>query len=305
MASVKQGDARRMTARVLYGKTAAGRIKSEVSNGVDRLKGDFGVIPHLSVIIVGDVPEENVCVSSKLKVCREVGIHQQVIRLPLDTLEEELISRIEKLNMDPSVHGILIRLPLPEHIDTGKVIEYIRPDKDVDGFHPQNGGNLSIGRDTLIPCISHGIIKLLEFEKIPIAGRRAVIVGGSKIVGRPMGSLLLARNATVTICDSRTADLRAITREAEILIASVGIPNFVTADMVGPGAVVIDVGSGRAGEKQVGDVDFAAVRKVAGVITPVPGGVGPLAVAMLAHNALKAAQIQLAKQRERARLNDN
>lgn len=290
-----------MTARVLYGKTAAGRIKSEVINGIDRLKKDFGVTPHLSMIVVGDDFWGNVCVNSKLKACDAVGIHRQVFRLPLNTLEEELISRIENLNMDPSVHGIVVQLPPSEHSDGGKVVEYIRPEKDVDGVHPLNGGNSSIGRDTLIPCISHGIIRLLEFEKIPIEGRSAVIVGRSSIVGKPMGSLLLARNATVTICDSRSADLRAITRDAEILIAAVGSPNFITADMVSPGTVVIDAGSSRAGEKPVGDVDFDEVRKVAGVITPVPGGVEPLTIAMLLHNTLKAAQIQLRKQVEKER----
>jgi methylenetetrahydrofolate dehydrogenase (NADP+)/methenyltetrahydrofolate cyclohydrolase len=282
-----------MTARILYGKIAADLIKGEVKKGVGRLKEDFGVTPSLSVIVIGDNQESNVCTNNKFKACCEVGINWRVIRLSFNTLEKELITYIESLNMDPSVHGILIQLPLPEHIDNEKMIEYIRPDKDVNGFHPLNGGNLSIGRDTLIPCTSHGIIKLLEFERIAIAGRRVVILGQSNIVGKPMGSLLLARNATVTICNSRTADLGRITREAEILIAAVGRPNFVTADMVSPGTVVIDVGNSRVGEKLIGDVDFGAVRKVAGAITPVPGGVGPLTIVMLLHNTLKAAHIQL------------
>ena len=294
-----------MTARILNGKIAAERIKLEVKAEVDRLKKDFGVTPSLSIIIVGDDPESNLCVSIKQKACNEVGINPQVIRLSLNTVEKELITRIENLDMDSSVHGIIIQLPLPGHIDCGKVIEYIRPDKDVDGFHPLNGGNLSIGRDTLIPCTSHGIIKLLEFEKIPIAGRRVVIVGRSNIVGKPMGSLLLARNATVTICHSRSVDLSGITREAEILIVAVGRPGFVTADMISPGTVVIDVGSTRAGEKLVGDVDFAEVRKVAGAITPAPGGVGRMTVAMLLHNTVKASQIQLVKRGEKELLNEN
>ncbi len=280
-------------ARILDGNAIAARIREEIKAGMEKLKEDFGVAPGLTVIIVGEDPASKVYVGRKHKACEELGIKSQVIRLPADCAEAALIAEIDCLNADGSVHGILVQLPLPKHIDAEKVLDRIRPDKDVDGFHPLNVGNLTIGRDALVPCTPHGVVKMLELADLPIAGKNAVIIGRSNIVGKPMASLLLARNATVTVCHSRTADLPAVTRQADILIAAIGKPRFVTADMVKPGAIVIDVGINRVGEKLVGDVDFDQVKEVAAAITPVPGGVGPLTIVMLMHNTLRAARMQL------------
>ncbi len=282
-------------AKILDGKAAAARIREEVRAGVEKLRADFGVTPGLAVIIVGEDPASKVYVGRKHQACGELGIASQVIRLPADCGEAELAAHIDRLNADPAVHGILVQLPLPGHIDADRVLDRIRPDKDVDGFHPLNVGNLTIGREALVPCTPNGVVRLLEMEGIAVAGKRAVIIGRSNIVGKPLASLLLARNATVTICHSRTVNLPEVAREADILAAAIGKPAFVGADMVKPGAVVIDVGINRVGDKLVGDVDFAAVKETAGAITPVPGGVGPLTIAMLMHNTLKAAHIQLAK----------
>jgi methylenetetrahydrofolate dehydrogenase (NADP+)/methenyltetrahydrofolate cyclohydrolase len=282
-------------ARILDGNAVAGRIREEVKAGIAGLKADFGVTPGLTVIIVGEDPASKVYVGRKHKACEELGINSQVVRLPADCAEAALIAEIDRLNVDTAIHGILVQLPLPKHIDAEKVLDRIRPDKDVDGFHPLNVGNLTIGREALVPCTPHGVIRMLELEGIPIAGKRAVIIGRSNIVGKPMASLLLARNATVTICHSRTADLPAVTRQADILVAAIGKPGIVTADMVGPGAVVIDVGINRVGDRLAGDVDFERVKEVAAAITPVPGGVGPLTIVMLMHNTLKAARMQLTK----------
>lgn len=282
-------------ARILDGNAVAGRIREEVKAGIAGLKADFGVTPGLTVIIVGEDPASKVYVGRKHRACEELGINSQVVRLPADCAEAALIAEIDRLNADGAVHGILVQLPLPKHIDAEKVLDRIRPDKDVDGFHPLNVGNLTIGREALVPCTPHGVVRMLELEGIPVAGKRAVIIGRSNIVGKPMASLLLARNATVTICHSRTADLPAVTRQADILVAAIGKPGFVTADMVKPGAVVIDVGINRVGDKLAGDVDFDAVKEIAAAITPVPGGVGPLTIVMLMHNTLKAARMQLTK----------
>lgn len=282
-------------ARILDGNAIAARIREEIKAGMEKLKEEFGVTPGLTVIIVGDDPASKVYVGRKHKACEELGIGSQVIRLPADCAEAALIAEIDRLNADGSVHGILVQLPLPKYIDAEKVLDRIRPDKDVDGFHPLNVGNLTIGREALVPCTPHGVVRMLELEGIPVAGKRAVIIGRSNIVGKPMASLLLARNATVTVCHSRTADLPAVAREADILVAAIGKPRFVTADMVKPGAVVIDVGINRVGDKLVGDVDFAPVKEVAAAITPVPGGVGPLTIVMLLNNTVKAARMQLTK----------
>ena len=284
-----------MTARIIDGKAVAGRIKDEVRDAVAAFKARYGVTPGLTVIIVGDDPASKVYVSNKHKACEAVGIASAIVRLPADCGEAELAAHIDKLNADPAVHGILVQLPLPKHINTERVLDRIRPDKDVDGFHPLNVGNLVIGREALVPCTPHGVVRMLAMEGITVEGKRAVIIGRSNIVGKPLASLLLAGNATVTVCHSRTADLPAVAREADILVAAIGKANFVTAAMVKPGAVVVDVGINRVGDKLVGDVDFAAVRDVAGAITPVPGGVGPLTIAMLLDNTLKAAALQLAK----------
>jgi methylenetetrahydrofolate dehydrogenase (NADP+)/methenyltetrahydrofolate cyclohydrolase len=280
-------------ARLLDGNLFSGVIREEVVAGVAALRGRFGVAPGLAVVIVGEDPASKVYVGRKHKACQECDIYSEVIRLAGDADEEELLAVIDGLNADPKIHGILVQLPLPGHIGADKVLERILPDKDVDGFHPLNVGNLSIGRDALVPCTPNGVIKMLDIAGIPIEGKRAVIIGRSNIVGKPMFNLLLSRNATVTVCHSRTADLVSVTRQAEILVAAIGKANFVTADMVSPGAVVIDVGINRVGDKLVGDVDFAQVKDVAGAITPVPGGVGPLTIAMLLHNTLKAARMQL------------
>ncbi|MDT8903642.1 bifunctional methylenetetrahydrofolate dehydrogenase/methenyltetrahydrofolate cyclohydrolase FolD [Anaeroselena agilis] len=282
-------------ARIIDGNAVAARIREEVKAGLAGLKADFGVTPGLTVVIVGEDPASKVYVSRKHKACEELGIKSAVIRLPADIDEEALGAAVDSLNDDPAVHGILVQLPLPKHIDAEKVLDRIRPDKDVDGFHPLNVGRLAIGREALVPCTPHGVIRMLELEGIQIAGKRAVVIGRSNIVGKPMANLLLARNATVTVCHSRTPDLPAVTRQAEILVAAIGKPGFVTADMVAPGAVVIDVGINRVGDKLVGDVDFERVKEVAAAITPVPGGVGPLTIAMLLHNTVKAARLQLTK----------
>jgi methylenetetrahydrofolate dehydrogenase (NADP+)/methenyltetrahydrofolate cyclohydrolase len=282
-------------AKILDGKAVAARIREEVRREIEAFKAEFGTVPGLTVIIVGDDPASKVYVGNKHKACGELGIASEVIRLPADTGEADLIAAIDRLNADAAVHGILVQLPLPKHINAEKVLERIRPDKDVDGFHPLNAGNLAIGREALVPCTPNGVVKMLEMEGIAVEGKRAVIIGRSNIVGKPMFHLLLARNATVTVCHSRTRDLAAVCREADILVAAIGKPNFVTADMVKPGAVVIDVGINRVGDKLVGDVDFAAVQAAAAAITPVPGGVGPLTIAMLLHNTVKAARMQLAK----------
>jgi methylenetetrahydrofolate dehydrogenase (NADP+)/methenyltetrahydrofolate cyclohydrolase len=280
-------------ARILDGNLYAAKIREEVTTGVAEFNRQFDISPGLAVVIVGENPASQVYVSRKHKACQECAIRSEVICLPEDTPEQELLAVVDQLNADPSTHGILVQLPLPRHINTENVLDRIRPDKDVDGFHPINVGNLSVGRDALIPCTPNGIIKMLDIAGIPIEGKRAVIIGRSNIVGKPMLQLLLARNATVTVCHSRTKNLAEVAREAEILVAAIGKPNFVTADMVQEGAVVIDVGINRVGKKLVGDVDFEAAREKASAITPVPGGVGPLTIAMLLHNTLKAAQQQL------------
>lgn len=280
-------------ARIIDGKAVAARIRNEVQAGVAACKAGHGVTPGLTVIIVGEDPASQVYVNNKHKACEAIGIASQVIRLPADCGEAQLIAHIDRLNADPAINGILVQLPLPRHLDADTALDHIRPDKDVDGFHPINVGNLTLGREALVPCTPHGVVKMLEMEDIAIAGQRAVIIGRSNIVGKPLASLLLAKNATVTVCHSRTADLPAVTREADILVAAIGKPRFVTAAMVKPGAVVVDVGINRVGDKLVGDVDFGAVKEIAGAITPVPGGVGPLTIAMLLFNTVKATKMQL------------
>lgn len=282
-----------MSAIILDGNQIATVLRQTVADDVKGLKTEFNVQSGLAVIIVGENPASKVYVSRKHKACDDIGIYSEVIRMPESTAECDLLEQIGELNKNPRINGILVQLPLPRHIDTEKVLDQIRPDKDVDGFHPVNVGNLSIGREGLIPCTPHGVIKMLEISGIPIEGKRAVIIGRSNIVGKPMASLLLARNATVTICHSRTATLPELTRDADILVAAIGKPKFVGVDMVKPGATVIDVGINRLDDKLVGDVDFEAVKDVAGAITPVPGGVGPLTITMLLYNTVKATKLQL------------
>ena len=281
-------------ARILSGKEFAARIKEDAARGVAELKA-AGVLPRLAVIIVGSDPASEVYVRNKQRTCEELGIRSDHIALPAETSKEELLACIEELNVDPEVHGILVQLPLPTQIaeDEEEILSHIDPRKDVDGFHPVNVGHLVLGAPGLRPCTPAGCIRMLDYAGIPIEGAHAVIIGRSNIVGKPMAHLLLERNATVTICHSRTQNLAAIARTADILVAAVGRPRFVTADMVKEGATVIDVGINRIAPKQlVGDVDFDAAAAVAGAITPVPGGVGLLTVAMLMENVVQAAKAQ-------------
>ena len=283
-------------ARILYGKEFAGRIKASAEHGALLLR-ERGIHPRLAVIIVGNDPASEVYVRNKQKTCAELDILSDHIALPAETTREELLARIDALNADVLVHGILVQLPLPAALAAheDEILSRIDPRKDVDGFHPMNVGHLSIGAPGLRPCTPAGCIRMLEYAGIPIEGKHAVIIGRSNIVGKPMGMLLLERHATVTLCHSRTENLAEIAREADILVAAVGQPHFVTTDMVKPGATVIDVGINRiAPKKLVGDVDFEAVEKVAGAITPVPGGVGLLTVAMLMENVVQAAAAQTA-----------
>ncbi len=285
-----------METTLLSGKIFASQLKAEAKEKVEAIRAKYGVTPGLAVIIVGDNPASKVYVANKEKGCHETGIYSEVIRMPEETTKEELLSEIDRLNHDDKIHGILVQLPLSKQIqaEEEEILEAIDPKKDVDGFHPINVGNLSIGKDALVPCTPHGCIRMLEMAGIPIAGKHAVIIGRSNIVGKPMAQLLLSRNATVTVCHSRTANLAEITRQADILVAAVGRPYFVTADMVKEGAVVIDVGINRLENKKlVGDVDFANVEPIAGAITPVPGGVGLLTIAMLMQNTVFAAELQL------------
>ncbi len=285
-----------MTARLLEGKVFAAKLKEEAGKKAQELKDKYGITPGLAVIIVGENPASQVYVRNKHKACTELGFYSEGVELPATTTREELLSEIQRLNNDEKIHGILVQLPLPESLQPyeSEVLEAINPLKDVDGFHPVNVGRLVTGQKALVPCTPHGCLRMLELAEIPVEGANAVIIGRSNIVGKPMLHLLLGKNATVTICHSRTKNLAEITRQADILVAAVGKAGFVTADMVKPGAAVIDVGINRiAPKKLVGDVDFEAVKEVAGAITPVPGGVGLLTIAMLMQNTVEAARLQL------------
>lgn len=287
-----------MTARILYGKEFAAQFKADAGERSAALQKQYGVTPGLAVIIVGSDPASQVYVRNKHKACEALGIYSEVIEMPAETTKEELLAKIDALNADDRIHGILVQLPLPAAIaaDESEILKRISPDKDVDGFHPVNVGRLGIGEPGMVPCTPAGCVKMLELAGLPVDGQRAVVIGRSNIVGKPMANLLLQHNATVTVCHSHTKDLPAITREADILVAAIGKPKFVTADMVKPGATVIDVGINRiAPKKLVGDVDFEAVKEIAGAITPVPGGVGVLTVAMLMENVVTACERQLAQ----------
>ena len=285
-----------MTARLLEGKVFAAKLKEEAGKKAQELKAKYGITPGLAVIIVGENPASQVYVRNKHKACTELGFYSEGVELPATTTREELLAEIQRLNNDEKIHGILVQLPLPKELQPyeSEVLEAINPLKDVDGFHPVNVGRLVTGQKALVPCTPHGCLRMLELAEIPVEGANAVIIGRSNIVGKRMLHLLLGKNATVTICHSRTKNLAEITRQADILVAAVGKAGFVTADMVKPGAVVIDVGINRiAPKKLVGDVDFEAVKEVAGAITPVPGGVGLLTIAMLMQNTVEAARLQL------------
>ena len=286
-----------MTARVLAGKDFAAQIKEVAKKQAESFKKQYGVTPGLAVVIVGSDPASQVYVRNKHKACEALGIYSEVIVLPEDTTKEALLAQIDALNSSRKIHGILVQLPLPAALGSAEaeILDRIDPKKDVDGFHPVNVGRLVTGQPALVPCTPAGCIRMLELAAIPMDGAHAVIIGRSNIVGKPMMNLLLQKNATVTVCHSHTKNLAEITRTADILVAAVGQPRFVTADMVKPGAVVIDVGINRIAPKQlVGDVDFTAVQEVAGAITPVPGGVGLLTIAMLMQNTITAALMQLA-----------
>lgn len=280
-----------MTAHIIDGKALAAQVRAQVAQDVAALIQQGKPQPGLAVILVGDDPASSVYVRNKVKACTEAGIRSVLEKHSADMTQDALLQRIAALNQDPSIHGILVQLPLPKHIDDNTIIEAIAPAKDVDGFHVASAGALMTGLSGFVPCTPHGCMKMLEHINYDLNGKHAVIIGRSNIVGKPMAMLLLAQNATVTICHSRTANLKAHTLQADVIIAAVGRRNILTADMVKPQAVVIDVGINRDDNgKLCGDVDFEAVKAVASYITPVPGGVGPMTIAMLLSNTLHAAQ---------------
>jgi methylenetetrahydrofolate dehydrogenase (NADP+)/methenyltetrahydrofolate cyclohydrolase len=279
-----------MTAQLIDGNALAKKIRAEVSGRTQALKAR-GIQPALAVIMVGDDPASEVYTRHKVNDSTETGLAATLERYPADMTEAALLARIRALNEDPAVHGILVQLPIPKHMDTAKVIETISPAKDVDGFHIASAGALMVGQPGFWPCTPYGCMKMLESIGFDPRGKNAVVIGRSNIVGKPMAMMLLAKDATVTMCHSRTRDLKAFTLQADVVVAAVGKRNVLTADMVKPGAVVIDVGMNRNDEgKLCGDVDFAGVKEVAGWITPVPGGVGPMTRAMLLVNTLEAAE---------------
>lgn len=276
---------------IIDGKATSLAMKEELKVKIDEFSAKNGFVPGLSVIIVGDDPASAVYVRNKQNACAAVGIKSTTYRLPGETTEEELLTLIARLNADASVHGILVQLPLPKHISEEKVLATISPSKDVDAFHAENVGHIMIGNYQFLPCTPAGVMALLERYGITVEGKNCVVIGRSNIVGKPQAMLLLEKNGTVTICHSRTKNLADITRQADILVAAVGRPKFVTADMVKEGATVIDVGINRLPDGTLcGDVDFAEIEKKAYAITPVPGGVGPMTVTMLLYNTLTAAE---------------
>ena len=279
-----------MSATIIDGNELSHSIRAGLKAEVDALKGR-GMTPGLAVVIVGDDPASHVYVRNKVKACAAVGMHSELHSLPAATPQAELLAKVRALNDNAAIHGILVQLPVPKHIDNKAIIEAIAAEKDVDGFHHSNLGALVVGQPTFQPCTPYGVMKMLDHHKIPIEGQHAVVVGRSNIAGKPMALMLINRSATVTVCNSKTRDLGAITRLADILIVATGKANMVTADMVKDGAVVIDVGINRLTDgKLAGDVDFASVREKASYITPVPGGVGPMTITMLLANTLQSAQ---------------
>lgn len=284
-----------MVAQIIDGKQIAADLRREMTEEVKELKKE-GIEPGLAVVIVGDDPASKVYVGQKEKACQELGVYSEKCALPAETSEEELIDLVNKLNQNRKIHGILVQLPLPNHINEKRVLNTICPEKDVDGFHPENVGKLVVGDKTFLPCTPHGIIVLLEKSGVNLEGKEAVVVGRSNIVGKPVALLLLQKNATVCVCHSKTKDLKFHTRRADILIAAIGKPKFIKGDMVKEGVIVIDVGVNRLEDgKLVGDVDFEAVKEKAQAITPVPGGVGPMTITMLMKNTIEAAKQQSRK----------
>lgn len=282
-------------AKLLMGKEVSARIKAELKTEVEELKSQ-GINPGLAVIIVGEDPASQVYVRNKERACGECGIYSEKYALPEETTQEELLKLIDTLNNKDSISGILVQLPVPKHIDEKTIINAIAPSKDVDAFHPVNVGKIMVGNYDFVPCTPAGVMELIKESGIDVCGKECVIVGRSNIVGKPQAMLLLHENGTVTICHSKTKDLKEKTKNADILVAAVGIPNFITGDMIKEGAVVIDVGINRLENKKLcGDVEFDSAEKVAGAITPVPGGVGPMTIAMLMKNTVKAAVVNKTK----------
>lgn len=284
-----------MSARIIDGKSIAEKLRANLADEVATFCDQTGVQPHLVAILTGDDPASAVYVRNKQKACELAGIKSTLHKLDADTTQEQLLELVKKCNIDPDVHGILVQLPLPSQIDETAILDAVTPLKDVDAFHPENVGRIVQNRPRFLPCTPHGVQELLRIEEIATAGKHAVILGRSEIVGKPMALLLIQKgdvaNCTVTVCHSRTNDIAAIARQADILVAAIGKPKFVTAEMVKPGAVVIDVGINRVDGKLVGDVDFDAVSEIASAITPVPKGVGPMTIAMLLKNTLTAARL--------------
>ena len=288
-----------MAAELIDGKKLAAETRAQIAAGVAALKAEKGVTPGLAVILVGDNPASVSYVTAKEKACTDAGMHSREIRLPASVSEANLLAEIARLNADPAIHGILVQLPLPKGFDEKKVIDAIAPEKDVDGFTPVNVGRMLIGEDCFLPCTPHGIIKLIEVTGMNLAGKHAVVIGRSNIVGKPVAALLSRKsvNATVTLCHTGTPDVGAFTRQADVVVVAAGRPNTLTGDMLKPGAVVIDVGVNRVpdatkpkGYRLCGDADFASCAAVASAITPVPGGVGPMTITMLLWNTLEAAR---------------
>ena len=279
-----------MAAQIIDGKAISLSVREEWKLETEKLKQQ-GILPGLAVIIVGDNPASKVYVRNKVKACHDVGLHSEVHEMPADTQQDMLLDTIRGLNENKNIHGILVQLPLPDHIDEDKVLETIAVEKDVDGFHLYNMGALVVGNTVFPPCTPYGVQCLLEHTNIPIEGQNAVVVGRSNIVGKPMAMMLLHKNATVSICTSKTRDLKFYTSLADILVVATGRPQMITGDMIKPGAAVIDVGINRLDDgRLVGDVDFESVKEKAGYITPVPGGVGPMTITMLVANTVRAAQ---------------
>ena len=289
-----------MTAQIIDGKQVAADMRTELKDKVAKLK-EKGIVPGLGVILVGEDPASKSYVTAKERACEEIGIYSDDNRLPADTSQKDLMALVEKMNKDPKINGILVQLPLPKHLNEAEVLLAIDPDKDVDGFHPMNVGKMVVGEKAFLPCTPHGVIQLLVRSGVKIEGAKVVIVGRSNIVGKPVANMLIQKNptgnATVTVCHTRTKDLLSETKQADIIIAAAGRPNTVTADMVKDGVVVIDVGVNRVedatkkrGYRLVGDVDFDAVKEKASLITPVPGGVGPMTITMLLYNTVESAK---------------
>ena len=290
-----------MSATILDGKQLAADMRADISNQVSKLKAAHGVTPGLGVILIGVDPASTSYVTAKEKACEEAGMYSQDVRVPAETTQAEALALVRQMNADPRIHGILVQLPLPKHINEGAVINAIAPEKDVDGFTPVNVGRMMIGETCFLPCTPHGIIQMLLKAGVQTSGKHAVVVGRSNIVGKPVAHLLMRKaeggNATVTVCHTGTKDLASFTRQADILVVAAGRVNTVTGDMIKPGAVVIDVGVNRipdatkkTGFRLAGDVDFASAKEVASLITPVPGGVGPMTITMLLYNTLESAR---------------